>query len=120
MSNVFASIWGAVMSDPDSIIPKLLELKHQNQVRRLSAVMTELRLIECKQKALSDERAKLDQDGDGFVRISVQNGYERYLQARDDVLTERAMALRAQVAVIQKSLKETMCSQEILRDHPAV
>lgn len=108
------------MAEPDSIVPKLLDLKHQNQVRRLSAVMSELRLIEQKQKELAAERDKLDHDENGFTRISLQNGYARYLQARENTLAERAMALRAQANAIQKSLKETMCSQEILRDQTTV
>lgn len=104
------------MIDPNEIVPKLLDLKQQDQVRRLSAVMAEIRLIERKQKDLMEERLKLDQEAEGFVRISLQNGYGRYLQARDEALTEQVRALRAQAADIQKSIKETMCSQSILRE----
>lgn len=104
------------MTDPREIVPKLLDLKHQNQVRRLSRVMSEIRLIERKQKELADERAKLDQNYDGFTRISVQNGYTRYLQARADALVEQWSALQAKAEEIQKTLKETMCSQSILRE----
>jgi len=113
---VFASTWVTAMTDPDEIVPRLLDLKHQDQVRRLSAVMAEIRLIERKQKELTEERLKLDQDGEGFARISLQNGYGRYLQARDDALTEQAQALRLKAVDIQKSIKETMCSQAILRE----
>jgi len=105
------------MIDPNEIVPHLLDLKHQNQVRRLGAVMAEIRLIEAKQKELQQERAKLDAAEDGFARISLQNGYTRYLQARSDALAEQVKRLEAQAAEIQKSLKETMCSQSILREN---
>lgn len=104
------------MIEPGEIVPKLLDLKHQNQVRRLSSVMAEIRLIERKQQALAEERAKLDEDGDGFARISLQNGYGRYLQARDEALKEQARVLKGKAADIQKSIKETMCSQSVLRE----
>lgn len=108
------------MAEPSEIVPKLLDLKHQNQVRRLSAVMSEIRLIERKQKDLAEERAKLDQDTDGFTRISLQNGYGRYLQARSEALEEQARALKAKAAEIQNNIKETMCSQSILREDSSV
>lgn len=108
------------MTEPREIVPKLLDLKHQNQVRRLSAVMAEIRLIERKQKELIEERKKLDQNGDGFARISLQNGYGRYLQARGEALAEQFSALKSKAADIQKSIKETMCSQSILRDDGSV
>jgi len=105
------------MHKPEDVVPKLLDLKHKNQVRRLGAVMSELRLIEGKQKELAEDRAKLDQDEDGFTRISLQNGYARYLHARGDALTAQAKTLREQANALQKSLKETMCSQSILREN---
>lgn len=108
------------MIEPSEIVPKLLDLKHQNQVRRLSSVMAEIRLIERKQEELNVERARLDQDGDGFARISLQNGYGRYLQARDEALTEQARVLRDKATDLQKSIKETMCSQSILREDGSV
>jgi phage-related tail protein len=108
------------MTEPVEIVPKLLDLKHQNQVRRLSAVMAEIRLIERKQNDLIEERKKLDQESDGFARISLQNGYGRYLQARDEALAEQAAALRDKAAEIQKNIKETMCSQSILREEDSV
>ncbi|NQY97681.1 MAG: hypothetical protein HRT82_11035 [Henriciella sp.] len=108
------------MIEPNEIVPKLLDLKHQNQVRQLSAVMAEIRLIERKQKELVEERAKLDRESDGFARISLQNGYGRYLQARDQAFMEQVRALQDKAAEIQKSIKETMCSQSILRDDGAV
>ncbi len=108
------------MIDPQDIVPKLLDLKHQNQVRRLGVVMAEIRMIELKQKDLAAERAKLDQDAEGFTRISLQNGYGRYLQARGEALSEQARILREKAADLQKSLKETMCSQSILRDDGGV
>jgi len=83
------------MSDPQNIVPKLLDLKHQNQVRRLGAVMAEIRVIEAKQKELAVERAKLDHDAEGYTRISLQNGYGRYLQARADALTQQVQAVPA-------------------------
>ena len=108
------------MSDPQDIVPKLLDLKHQNQVRRLGAVMAEIRVIEAKQKELAVERAKLDHDAEGYTRISLQNGYGRYLQARADALTQQVQALQQKAIDLQKSLKETMCSQSILREDDGV
>lgn len=108
------------MSEPAEIVPKLLDLKHQNLVRRLSAVMSEIRLIERKQKDLAEERVKLDDNTDGFTRISLQNGYGRYLQARGEALEEQARALKVTAAEIQNNIKETMCSQSILREDSGV
>lgn len=108
------------MADPLEIVPRLLDLKHQNQVRRLSAVMSEIRLLERKRQDLFDERAKLDVDPDGFARISLQNGYGRYLQARVEALDAQLLALKDKAAEIQNSIKETMCSQSILREESGV
>lgn len=104
------------MVDPNEIVPRLLDLKHQNQVRRLSAVMSEIRLTERKRADLMEECAKLDVEPDGFTRISLQNGYGRYLQARADALDAQILSLKAKVVEIQNSIKETMCSQSILRE----
>lgn len=104
------------MPDPNEIVPKLLDLKHQNQVRRLSAVMSEIRLIERKRRDLLEERTKLDVEPDGFTRISLQNGYGRYLQARAEALDAQILSLKAKASEIQNSIKETMCSQSILRE----
>ena len=108
------------MVDPDEIVPWLLDLKHQNQIRQLSSVMAEIRLIERKQQDLKAERAKLDAEADGFTRISLQNGYGRYLTARAEALTTQLLALKSKAADIQNSIKETMCSQSILREDRGV
>ena len=108
------------MVEPNEIVPKLLDLKHQNQVRRLSAVMSEIRLLERKRQDLLEERAKLDMSPDGFTRISLQNGYGRYLQARAEALDAQLLALKTKASEIQKNIKETMCSQSILREDQGV
>ncbi|MCR9196837.1 MAG: hypothetical protein NXH88_19025 [Hyphomonas sp.] len=105
------------MAEPNDIVPWLLDLKHQNQVRRLSAVMAEIRLVDRKRKELRDERAKLDLDPNSFTRISLQNGYGRYLQARAEALNAQILALKSKASEIQNSIKETMCSQSVLRDN---
>lgn len=102
------------MTDPDQIVPKLLDLKHQNQTRRLGAVMAELRLISAKQAELVADRAKLDQGDSSLNRLSLQNGYGRYLQARSEALEQQAAVLRRKADALQQALKETMCSRSIL------
>lgn len=108
------------MAEPNDIVPWLLDLKHQNQVRRLSAVMTEIRLVERKRQELREERAKLDVDPNGFTRISLQNGYGRYLQARAEALDTQILALKEKASEIQNSIKETMCSKSVLREDGGV
>ena len=102
------------MTDPDEIVPKLLELKHKNQTRNLSAVMAQLRVIDSKRAEIARERLKLDQSESEAQRLSLQNGYGRYLQARSEALEQQAADLRKQAEALQQSLKETMCSQSIL------
>jgi len=102
------------MTDPDEIVPKLLELKHKNQTRNLSAVMAQLRVIDSKRAEIARERLKLDQSESDARQLSLQNGYARYLQARSDALDQQAAQLREQAKTLQQSLKETMCSQSIL------
>lgn len=104
------------MVEPGDIVPWLLDLKHQNQIRQLSSVMAEIRLLERKQQDLKTERAKLDAELDGFTRISLQNGYGRYLTARAEALDTQMTALKHKASEIQNSIKETMCSQSILRE----
>ncbi len=108
------------MAEPNDIVPWLLDLKHQNQVRRLSAVMAEISLLERKRQELREERAKLDVDPNGFTRISLQNGYGRYLQARAEALDAQILTLKEKVSEIQNSIKETMCSQSVLREDRSV
>ena len=102
------------MTDPNQIVPKLLDLKHKDQVRRLGSVMAQLRIIEAKQDEIVAERARLDHKDATFARLSLQNGYGRYLQVRSDALRAQAAALKEQARALQKALKETMVSQSIL------
>ena len=102
------------MTDPNQIVPKLLALKQKDQVRRLAAVMTQLRTIEAKQEEIVAERARLDRKDVTYARLSLQNGYGRYLQVRSDALRAQAAALREQARALQKALKETMVSESIL------
>lgn len=104
------------MTDPKQIVPKLLDLKHQDLTRRLSAVMTELKIIEAKQAELAAERARLDQQDPSFARLSLQHGYGRYLQARSDALSAQQRALQDSASRLQQELKETICSQSVLAE----
>ena len=102
------------MTDPNEIVPKLLTLKHKDLVRRLGAVMGQIRVIETKQKQLAAERAALDQKDPALMRLSLQNGYGRYLQARSEALQAQIETLQAKAKALQTDLKETICSQSIL------
>lgn len=102
------------MTDPNLIVPKLLDLKHQDLTRRLSGVMSQLKTIEIKQAEIRAERARLDQEDLAYAQLSLQNGYGRYLQARSDALVAQKEVLQDKAQALQLALKETMCSQSIL------
>ena len=102
------------MTDPNQIVPKLLRLKHENQVRQLGSVMAQLKIIEAKQDEIAAERDRIDHNDLSYTRLSLQNGYGRYLQVRSDALRAQAAALKEQARALQQALKETMASQSIL------
>lgn len=102
------------MTDPNQIVPKLLTLKHKDLVRRLGATMAQIRVIERKQKEIAAERAALDGQDPALTRLSLQNGYGRYIQARSDALTAQIEVLRAKADTLQTDLRETIASQSIL------
>lgn len=102
------------MTDPNLIVPKLLDLKHQDLTRRLSAVMTQLKTIEAKQADIAAERAALDGQDLEVAHLSLQHGYGRYLQARSDALAEQKQTLQDKARSLQLALREIMCSQSIL------
>lgn len=104
------------MSDPNQIVPKLLAMKEKDLVGRLASVMSELRIIEAKQTELVAEQAAIDHQDQDFARLSLQNGYARYLQARRETLATQKAALQSEAEALQKALKETIVSQSVLSD----
>ena len=107
------------MSDDDKLIPRLLDLKRQNQERRLAAIMGELRKAETERIAIETQTSDLDSRGDGFVRLSLQNGYLQLLQQRRRELLEQESVLLVQAEELREQLRQTMCSQSILREDSA-
>lgn len=102
------------MTDPNEIVPKLLTLKHKDLVRRLGATMAQIRVIETKQSDIQAERAALDRKDPALTRLSLQNGYGRYLQARSEALEAQNERLKAKARALQLELKETICAQSII------
>ncbi|MEL7041452.1 MAG: hypothetical protein AAGL90_08000 [Pseudomonadota bacterium] len=107
------------MTAPDPIVPKLLDLKHQDQVQRLAAIMTELRLVTEKRTALDAEFIKMDASETAATRLSVQNGYLRYMQHRRDALDTQIKALQAQAHELQNALRQTVFSRSVLDEDAA-
>lgn len=102
------------MTDPNLIVPKLLDLKHQDLTRRLSGVMSQIKTVDIKQAEIAAERARLDEQDPAYAQLSLQHGYGRYLQARSDALLAQKTALQDKARALQLALKETMCSQSII------
>jgi len=102
------------MMQIDPIIPQLLDIKHKDQVQRLSALMTELRGVEQKRVELAQEFEQLDQRQDGYTQISIANGYLRYMQHRQEILDKQIAKTRAAVDAIQDDLRQTVFSQSVL------
>ncbi|MEP1142603.1 MAG: hypothetical protein ABJH52_02695 [Henriciella sp.] len=103
------------MTAIDPIIPKLLKIKQRDQEGRLTAIMGEMRDLERKLLELSKERANLDARDDGFARLSVENGYLRYLSHRQDLLTARITNLKEQAKTVQAELRKTVFSASALQ-----
>lgn len=104
------------MEQVDPIIPQLLNLKHKDQVQRLAAIMSDLRDLQQKRSDLSEEFAQLDVRKDGFTQMSVDNGYLRYLQHRQDGLDRQIVLLKEQVEFVQDELRQTLFSQSVLNN----
>lgn len=106
------------MSEPNPIIPKLLNIKQKDQERRMLEIVNEKRLLEQKLADLARETKKLDAREDGFAQMSVENGYLRYLQHRRDALIRQIEALDHQANELQNQLRKSVYSQSMLRDEP--
>jgi len=103
------------MAEIDPIIPKLLKIKQRDQEARLVAIMNEMRSLEHKLDELGKERENLDAREDGFDRLSVENGYLRYLSHRQDVLIARITDLKEQANTVQAELRKTVFSASALQ-----
>ena len=104
------------MTQIDPIIPKLLDIKHKDQVQRLAALLTELRGLEQKRADLASEFGRLDERQDGFTQISIANGYLRYMQHRQDILDRQIAKTKAAIEDIQDELRQTVFSQSMLNN----
>ena len=104
------------MTQIDPIIPKLLDIKHKDQVQRLAALMSELRGLEQKRADLTSEFERLDERQDGFTQISIANGYLRYMQHRQEILDRQIAKTKATVDAIQEELRQTVFSQSMLNN----
>ena len=102
--------------ETDPIIPKLLSMKQQSQERRLSEVNVQLRALAIKLAEVESEASKIDTYEDGLGRLSVENGYLRYLNHRRDSIKSRIESLQLDAAQLQADLRKSVYSQEVLRD----
>ena len=100
----------------DPIIPKLLDIKHKDQVQRLATLMSELREVEDKRAELDAEFQQLDRRKDGYTQMSIANGYLRYMQHRQEILDRQIATLKAAADEIQDQLRQTVFSQSVLNN----
>ncbi|MEL6728448.1 MAG: hypothetical protein AAFP81_06305 [Pseudomonadota bacterium] len=103
------------MTKPDPIIPKLLDIKQRDQEIRLADITNEIRILQQKLQELMDEASRLDQRADGYDRMSVANGYLRYLDHRQSSIKERLSALQREADEAQNALRKTVFSQSMLQ-----
>lgn len=106
------------MSELDPNIPKLLDLRQKDQERRLLSLQTEIRVLRQKLKDLDLEQTKLDASQDAFARMSVENGYLRYMQHRRELLIRQIDSLNQQAETVQNGLRQSVFSQSVLQDLP--
>lgn len=104
------------MTQIDPIIPKLLDIKHKDQVQRLAALMNELRGLEQKRADLASEFERLDERQDGYTQISIANGYLLYMQHRQEILDRQIAKTKAAADAIQDELRQTVFSQSMLNN----
>ena len=104
------------MATPDPIIPKLLDMKHKDQERRLNELQGDIRAVQKKLAELRQEYVNLDERSDGLERMSVENGYLRFLEHRQGVLLNRLVELKDQAEQVQAALRKSVYSQSILRE----
>ena len=98
----------------DPIIPKLLSMKQQSQERRLAEINDQLRALAHKLAELEIEASKVDSFEDGIGRLSVENGYLRYLDHRRDSIKTRIESLQIDAALVQAELRKSVFSQEVI------
>jgi hypothetical protein len=103
-----------VQTDP--IIPKLLSMKQQSQERRLAEINAQLRVLVQRLADTEAEAAKIDTYEDGSGRLSVENGYLRFLEHRRDSIKTRIESLKIDAADVQAELRKSVFSQEVLRE----
>ncbi len=103
------------MSQTDPVISKLLNIKQRDQEARLAEITSEIRVLQQKLEDLYAENAGLDQRQDGFDRMSVANGYLRYLEHRRKTIVKRMDDLKSEAKRVQDSLRKTLFSQSMLQ-----
>jgi prefoldin subunit 5 len=104
------------MAEIDPIIPKLLGMKKQSQERRLSELKTQMQKLSQKLAEIDAEFAKIDAYEEDVGRLSVENGYLRYLNHRRDSITARIESLKNAAALVQADLRKSVFTQEVLRE----
>lgn len=104
------------MTKPDPIISKLVELKRKDQERQLLAIQSELKLLFEKLAELDAEEAKLDDAEDGYGRMSVENGYLKYVEHRRQSLQKQIDSLKSDAETAQAALRKSLFSQSMLDD----
>lgn len=102
--------------ETDPIIPKLLSMKQQSQERRLAEINDQLRVLAAKLAEVEVEASKIDSFEDGLGRLSVENGYLRYLDHRRDSIKTQIDRLKTDAALVQAELRKSVFSQEVLRE----
>jgi len=102
------------MSGLDPIVPKLLNIKRKDQERRLSSILSEVRVLEQKLRDLEGESAKLGSSENGFEQMSVEHGYLRYLAHRREALQRQIDGLNRDADGVQHELKKSVFSQSVL------
>ena len=103
------------MTQTDPVISKLLDIKQRDQEARLNEITSEIRVLKKKLEDLVAENAGLDQREDGYGRMSVANGYLRYLEHRRETIMHRMNALQSEAKQVQDSLRKTLFSQSMLQ-----
>lgn len=104
------------MAEIDPMIPKLLSMKQQSQERRLAELKAQMQELKIKLSEIDAEFAKIDSFEGGLGRLSVENGYLRYLNHRRDSITARIESLKNAADLVQAELRKSVFSQEVLRE----
>jgi prefoldin subunit 5 len=104
------------MAEIDPMIPKLLSMKQQSQERRLAELKAQMQELKIKLSEIDAEFAKIDSFEGDLGRLSVENGYLRYLNHRRDSITARIESLKNAADLVQAELRKSVFSQEVLRE----